>query len=125
VTGIVAAYASSPTPASVLRHFYLTTLPFGTWQGFKAMLPLELQHRVSAEHKRDVASLPFALAFQISIFLAPMLVFVGNQMALAVSVVVAVGSIAALYAIWLRHIHESDRIVADARLLVANQTAGD
>jgi len=124
-TGIIATYASSPTPPPVLRNFYLTTLPFGTWRAFKAMLPLELQHRVSAEHTRDVASLPFALAFQISIFLAPMLVFVGNQMALAVSVVMAVGSIAALYAIWLRHIHESDRIVADARLLAANQAAGD
>ena len=53
---------SSATPEPILRHFYLTTLPFGSWSRYRHLLPKSLQQKVSAEHRRDVASLPFRIA---------------------------------------------------------------
>jgi len=59
LTGLLASVGgtllSSATPEPVLRHFYLTTLPFGSWSRYRHLLPKSLQQKVSAEHRRDVA----------------------------------------------------------------------
>lgn len=117
VASIVAALLTSPTPEPVLRHFYLTTLPFGAWSRFKSLLPLPLRERVIAEHRRDIAAVPFALMFQVLIFLTPMLFVIHNWTSAAACGALAIAAYAGLYVVWLRHIDESDRIVAESRAL--------
>jgi solute:Na+ symporter, SSS family len=115
---VVGTLFSSATPEPVLRHFYLTTLPFGSWSRFRCLLPTPLRQRVSAEHRRDVVGLPFALMFQISILLVPMLLIVRNWTGSATCAFLASASFGILYFVWLRKINESDRIVIEARALL-------
>jgi Na+/proline symporter len=125
LTGLLASIGgtllSSATPEPVLRHFYLTTLPFGSWSRYRHLLPKSLQQKVSAEHRRDVASLPFALLFQISIFLVPMLLIVRNWVGFLSCLLLAGVAFGILYLVWIRRINESDQIVSEARALLSRQ----
>lgn len=115
---VVGSLITSPTSEQVLQNFYLTTLPFGAWSRFKQLLPAHLREKVSAEHRRDITAVPFALTFQIMIFLAPMLVVIHNWGSAAVCFALGTAAFVGLYMIWFRHIGESDQTVAEARRLL-------
>ena len=112
LSSIVGTLLFAPAPEPVLRHFYVTTLPFGIWPSHKQLLPEPLRRKVAAEHRRDVLALPFALLFQIAIFLAPMLLVMRNWTSLAGCLVIVILAFGGLHWIWLRRIHESDDILA-------------
>jgi Na+/proline symporter len=114
VATVVGSLISAPTAAPVLRHFYNRTLPFGFWSPDRERLPTSLRHRVTAEHRRELAALPLALLFQIAAFMTPMLAIIRNWEALAMSAGVTAFAFAGLYVVWLRRIDESDAIVAEA-----------
>ena len=118
ITSVVGALATEPTPEPVLRRFYLTTLPFGIWGRFKDQLPTELRHRVQAEHRRDISAVPFALMFQILMFLSPMLLLIHNWSAGLICLTLALFCFAGLYWIWLRYINLSDVIWRDSLKLL-------
>ncbi len=99
------ALLTSPTDTDVLRHFYQTTWPFGLWKQLKNELPEHVAQQVTAEHRRDIAAVPFALTFQVMIFLAPMLLIIRNWSAFAICSAIAALAFLGLYKIWLRHIH--------------------
>jgi Na+/proline symporter len=120
VASIIGSLLTAPTPEPVLRNFYFTTLPFGAWSRFKRDLPDELGKRVSAEHSRDIRAVPFALVFQIMIFLTPMLAVIGNWQDAIICFVFACISFAGLYSIWLRRIGDSDAIASAGRRLATN-----
>ena len=122
---VIGSLLTAPTAEPVLRNFYLTTLPFGAWSRFKQELPDGFRSRVSAEHKRDVCAVPFALVFQIMIFLAPMLAVIGNWQAAIICTVLAIIGFVGLYLIWLRRINESDQIANEGCRLAANAKQPD
>jgi solute:Na+ symporter, SSS family len=117
VGAIVGTYVSAPTPAPVLWNFYKRTLPFGLWSAYAAELPMSLKRKVHAEHWRDVTALPFALAFQVMLFLTPMMAMTRNWNSAATCALIGAVAYGGLYLIWLRLIHVSDEIVAEARTL--------
>jgi Na+/proline symporter len=119
VAAVIGSLASAPTPTAVLRNFYVRTLPFGFWHPFPLALPPSLSRRVAAEHRREIAALPLALLFQITIFLAPMLALIRNWPGFAVCGSIASGAFIGLYFVWLRRIDESDAIVAEAQHLAS------
>lgn len=73
IGGVIGTYLDKPTEPEVLKTFYMKTRPFGFWGHLKRMLPEEEQKKVSQEHFYDLISVPFALVWQVSMFLAPML----------------------------------------------------
>lgn len=105
LASVTGALLTAPTDADVLRHFYQTTWPFGFWKQFKNELPEDVAQQVTAEHNRDIAAVPFALTFQVMIFLAPMLLIIRNWSAFAVCTAIAAIAFWGLYRIWLQHIH--------------------
>ncbi len=119
--GIAGSLASAPTPDAVLRRFYQSTLPFGLWKPYSRELPTWLRARVTAEHRRDIAALPVALLFQVMIILTPMLTVIHSWTTSGVCLLIVAGALGMLYFGWLRHLNESDRIVADARAHFASQ----
>jgi len=105
VSSIAGTYLTPPTDPKVLRNFYRTTWPFGFWGELKAELPDDVRQQVNREHARDIGAIPFALTFQVMIFLAPMLFVIRNWSAFAVCTTIGAIALFGLYRIWLRHIH--------------------
>ncbi len=105
LASVLGALLTPPTDAKVLRHFYQTTWPFGFWKHLKDELPEPVKQQVTSEHRRDIAAVPFALTFQVMIFLAPMLLVIRNWPAFVVCSLIGAVALFGLYRIWLRHIH--------------------
>lgn len=108
VASVAGALLTQPTDTDVLRHFYRTTRPFGFWGHLKAELPEDVKSQVTREHRRDLTAVPFALVFQVMIFLAPMLLVIRNWSALGITILIGGGAFLGLYFIWLRHINEPE-----------------
>lgn len=106
VGGIIATYCDKPTDPEVLRTFYLKTRPFGFWGHLKRQLPEEERRKVSREHFNDLVSVPFALVWQVSMFLAPMLLVIHHWKGLAVSTALWLVGAAGLYWFWYRNLPE-------------------
>lgn len=102
---IVGTLLTPPTDEKVLRNFYRTTWPFGFWKQFKNELPESVKQQVTSEHRRDIGAIPFALVFQVMIFLVPMLFVIRNWSGLAVCSVIGAIALFGLYWTWLRHIN--------------------
>jgi Na+/proline symporter len=100
---IVGTYITRPTDPEVLEHFYRTTRPFGFWSPLAGLLDPEQRRLMKQEHLRDVAALPFALGWQITLFLLPMQLLIKSYRAFGITLGIFLFSLAGLYFIWLRH----------------------
>lgn len=78
LASLIGTYLSRPTPDKVLARFYVTTLPFGLWGQEQQNLSAEHLSRLRSHHSRDLGGLPIALAYQITLFLAPMCAVIGD-----------------------------------------------
>jgi solute:Na+ symporter, SSS family len=103
VASVLAALLTAPTDPGVLRKMYLETRPFGVWGHLKACLSPEEQAKTTREHRQDLLALPFAMLWQTTLFLAPMLFIIHNWQGFAGAAALCLGSFAALWFIWFRH----------------------
>ncbi len=108
VGGIIATYCSKPTDPEVLKKFYMKTRPFGAWGHLKRQLPEAEQKKVTREHFYDLISVPFALLWQVSMFLAPMLFVIHNWEGFAATMAMFVIGGAGLYWFWYRKLPEGN-----------------
>ncbi|MCE5187185.1 MAG: hypothetical protein LLF76_13775 [Planctomycetaceae bacterium] len=99
---IIGTYLTRPTDQKILQQFYRTTRPFGFWKPLLNTLSPQVRAEVKKEHIRDVVALPFALAWQITLFLLPMLLLIKNWSAFWITLSIFAVSLAGLYFIWLR-----------------------
>lgn len=125
---VAGTYLTRPTDAIVVAHFYRTTRPFGLWGPFKRLLPLDVRTAMEAEHRRDILAVPFALGWQVTLFLLPMQLIVGNFQAFAVTLVIFGLCLTGLIKIWYRHLPPveppSQRSASVAEVVVASVSAG-
>ncbi|MFM2242583.1 MAG: Na(+)/glucose symporter [Verrucomicrobiota bacterium] len=103
VSSVTVALLTKPTDPQVLRKMYLQTRPFGVWGHLKNMLSPEERERTSQEHRRDLMALPFAMLWQTTLFLAPMLFIIHNWEGFAITSAICLGSFAAIWFLWFRH----------------------
>lgn len=103
VSSVVVALLTEPTDPEVLRKMYRETRPFGVWGHLKSTLSAEERAKTSLEHRRDLVALPFALVWQTTLFLAPMLFIIHNWQGFAGSAAICLGSFAAIWFLWYRH----------------------
>jgi Na+/proline symporter len=103
VSSVTVALLTAPTEPAVLRKMYLETRPFGVWGHLKETLSPEERAKTSREHRQDLFALPFALLWQTTLFLAPMLFIIHNWEGFAAASVICLGSFAAIWFIWFRH----------------------
>ena len=59
--------------------------------------------KVSIEHRNDLLALPFAMVWQVCIFLVPMLFVIHNWVGMAWSFGLGLVAFAGLYFIWFRN----------------------
>jgi hypothetical protein len=103
---IIATYVRPPTERAVLEHFYRTTRPFGLWGPLKKALAPDEAAAWSREHKNDLISVPFALFWQISMLMLPLLLIVRQYRASAVTAAILGVSLVGLYFFWYRKLPE-------------------
>jgi Na+/proline symporter len=103
VSSVTVALLTAPTDPEVLRKMYLETRPFGVWGHLKETLSPEEREKTTREHRQDLVALPFALLWQTTLFLAPMLFIIHNWVGFAYAAAICVGSFAAIYFFWFRH----------------------
>lgn len=94
---------AAPDPETLAR-FYRTTRPFGFWGPLRQRLTPALRAEMNREHRRDVLALPFALLWQITLFLLPMQLVIGNFRSFGYTLVIFLASLTALYFLWIRHL---------------------
>ena len=97
---ILGTYVTKPTNRKVLEHFYQTTRPFGWWGPLEDCLPADVRQRMKKEHFYDVLSLPFAIVWQVTIFLLPMQLIIRSWNAFLVTLVIFTISLTGLYLFW-------------------------
>jgi hypothetical protein len=66
------SYLAAPPALETIRHFYRTTRPFGFWGPLWRELPAEEKRSFAKEHRADITTVPFALLWQVTLFLLPM-----------------------------------------------------
>ncbi|MBK1825878.1 sodium:solute symporter family transporter [Haloferula rosea] len=102
VSSVTAALLTEPTDPAVLKKMYLETRPFGVWGHLKDTLSPEEREKTSREHRDDIRALPFALVWQTTLFLAPMLFIIHNWKGFAGASMICIVASAALYFLWFR-----------------------
>lgn len=105
---IVGTYITKPIEKDVLENFYRTTRPFGFWRPLLGTLEPEVRQRMKKEHRRDVLALPFAVGWQITLFLLPMQLILKIYRSFAITFVIFATSLIGLYIIWLKHLRTND-----------------
>lgn len=105
---IFGTYVTKPTDRKVLEHFYQTTRPFGWWKPLKDCLPEDVQQRMKKEHFYDVLSLPFAIAWQITLFLLPMQLIIRSWHAFFATLPIFIISLIGLYLFWYKQLPETN-----------------
>lgn len=103
IGSIVATYLTKPTDPEVLKNMYMKTRPFGVWGHLKRELSDEERAKVNREHRNDLLALPFAMVWQVCIFLVPMLFVLHNWKEFTGTFILGLVAFAGLYFIWFRN----------------------
>lgn len=69
---IVGSLLTAPTPMNVLKTFYRETRPFGWWGPLRKEFQGAERIEIDRENRRDIVTVPFALVWQVTLFLLPM-----------------------------------------------------
>ncbi len=101
---IVGCMMTKATPMETLVHFYKKTRPFGFWGPVRKHLNKEQLSYIDGENRRDIAALPFAFLYQVTLFMLPMLLIIHNMEMVSYILPVFVISIIALYFLWYRNL---------------------
>ncbi len=104
VATIVGTYFTKPTDDNVLIHFYKTTRPFGFWKPYQKRLPVKIRQVMKREHKNDLMTLPFALTWQITLFLLPMQLIIHSFSAFKITFAIFAMALAGMYWFWYRNL---------------------
>lgn len=103
---IVGTYMFPPTDKKTLTRFYRITKPFGFWGPLVHTLAKDEQKEMFKEHKQDLSALPFALGWQITLFLLPMQIIIHAWKSVLVTGTIFAISLTGLYVIWLRNLNK-------------------
>ncbi|MFZ1080610.1 MAG: sodium:solute symporter, partial [Candidatus Kryptoniota bacterium] len=104
VATIVGTLLTSPVEDDVAFNFYRTTRPFGFWQPFKTRLDPGIRKAMEREHRNDLTAIPFTLGWQISLFLLPMQLMIGNYRQSYFTLGVFLFCITGMYFFWYRNL---------------------
>jgi Na+/proline symporter len=104
IASVGGTYLAAPADIKVLKNFYLKTRPFGLWKPCKLLLSPEQLAATNREHRNDLAAIPFAFGWQVTVLLAPMLLIIGSYKSFFVTLGLLCISLAGLYIFWYRNL---------------------
>lgn len=104
IATILGTYLTEPTDENVLRHFYETTRPFGLWKPYREKLDATSREAMIWEHRNDLLAIPFALVWQVTLFLLPMQLMIRSYTEFEVTLSVFLLCLFGLYWFWYRNL---------------------
>ena len=97
---IISSLLTSPTPFPVLQHFYRTTRPFGLWKPLRGEFVGAERVAIDLENRNDMTTVPFALLWQVTMFLLPMELVIKAYGAFWMTMPLFLVGVAGLYKYW-------------------------
>ncbi|MDD2764851.1 MAG: hypothetical protein PHE83_12850 [Opitutaceae bacterium] len=91
---------TQPTPMPVLQHFYRTTRPFGWWRPLRQVFQGAERATVDRENRRDILTVPFALLWQVTLFLLPMQLVIKSYQAFWCTLPLFLIGLTGMYFFW-------------------------
>jgi SSS family solute:Na+ symporter len=107
IGSIIGTYLTEPTDRKLLERFYRTTRPIGLWGPLKSCLPAGVRKRVEKEHAIDIATIPFALLFQITLLMMPLQLVVRSFRAFQWTLGLFIIGVLGMYFLWFRNLPAS------------------
>lgn len=105
---------SEPVDHRILWRFYERTRPFGFWAPLLNQLDKKQREKTVSEHRFDLISVPFALLWQISMFMLSMLVLLHSWDAVAIWTGLMLVGLGGLYFFWYRKLPVTNWYESDA-----------
>jgi hypothetical protein len=99
---IVGSLLTAPTPRPVLENFYRTTRPFGLWGPFRSLFHGEDRRAMDRENRNDLLTVPFALLWQVTLFLLPMQLVIKSYDSFLGTLPLFLLGCAGMYVFWWR-----------------------
>lgn len=99
---IALSLATRPTPEPILRNFYRTTRPFGFWKPFREEFQGAERSAIESEHRNDIITVPFAMLWQVTLFLLPMQIIIKSYTAFWCTLPLFLVGLAGMYFFWWR-----------------------
>ncbi len=113
VGSVIGSLLTKPTDKKVLRNFYRKTRPFGLWKEFNEELPEKRRRAINTENRNDLIAVPFALIFQITLFLIPMQIVIHSFGAFWKTLPLFLIGLVGIYWFWYRNLScENNRVAA-------------
>jgi SSS family solute:Na+ symporter len=109
IGAIVGTYLTRPADPKIVEYFYKTTRPFGFWGPLKHKLHPNVRKAMDREHFYDLAALPFALLWQVCLFLLPMQAIIRSWRPFGVTLVLFVISLYAMIHLWYKNLPPADK----------------
>lgn len=104
---LAGTWLTRPTDMRVLANFYVKTRPFGLWGPLKHLLSEEQRRQTAREHFYDLISVPFALTYQVTLFLLPMQLMIRQYRAFGITFVIFAFCGLMLYKLWYKNLPAS------------------
>ena len=101
---VIGSLTSKPIDDEILWKFYDRTRPFGLWGPYLNRLEGAARQVVVAEHCYDLLATPFALLWQVSMFMLSMLVLLQSWFAAAIWFGFMLAGLVGLYVFWYRQL---------------------
>jgi len=108
IASIAGTYLTKPEDDAVVARFYRITRPFGIWGPYRKRLSPEDQAALRFEHRHDILASPFALLWQVCMFILPMQAVIGAWNAFYPTLAIWIGCAVAVYLIWFRYLPENN-----------------
>lgn len=124
---IAGTYLSAPEDHEVVARFYRITRPFGFWGPFRHALPDAERIAMEQEHRRDILCVPFALLWQVTMFILPMQAVIGAWSAFVPTFVLFAIGLTGMYFLWWRHLPKENYFECsdEAGVKLGHETAGE
>ena len=106
---IIGSLLTPPTPRPVLENFYRTTRPFGWWRPLRPLFQGEERAAVDRENRMDLATIPFALLWQVTLFLLPMQLVIKSYDSFLCTLPLFLIGLAGMYFFWWKPLNAPPR----------------
>ncbi|MHB1768801.1 MAG: sodium:solute symporter family transporter, partial [Phycisphaerae bacterium] len=101
---IVVSLLTRPTAAAVTEHFYRVTRPFGLWGPVRKIFSPDQRKALANEHRNDLLTVPFALLWQVTLFLLPMQLVMKAYGSFWLTLPLFLVGVAGMYIFWWRQL---------------------
>lgn len=99
---VVGSLLTAPTPMTVLQNFYRTTRPFGWWRPLRKEFQGAERVAIDRENRLDIITVPFALLWQVTMFLMPMQLVIKSYRSFWLTLPFFLVGTAGMYWFWWR-----------------------